>query len=368
MMWHCKQEEPINVVSIFVGFFFVLIGCLLVFQNENMNVKQIKKADEASKVFVSVDPYDVSEENEDKLITFVGDLSFSEPYLMDPEFGVSVSNTTYLRREVEVCQYGTVEKKGFLFKKTTETDKVWTKVEDSYLKDEVPYETKTFYATDVKIGNYSLDEDEMAKLTNEDVVKIPSNKTFKGNYTVYHNYIMSGDSMENPKIGDIRIRYYYNVNSVVSVFASQHNGGIREYKTKEGESIHYILGGRMEGDTFVNMIRYELNDRIFFTRAICFLLNALGFILIVTPIYKSYSNLKIFGKLVGKSVQIAGASLGVAISLFLVALAWLFYKPLFSLLFIAIVIVILLFIVSMFFQETDPWWTFCRKVRTFFKR
>lgn len=360
-MW-CRMERPINIVSILFGIFFVLVGCMLIFYNEDRNVNQIKKALEASQEYVEVDSNEVLEENEDKLVTMIGTLSFDEASLVDPEFGISAPGTMYLRREVEVCQYQEVKKRDKLFHEYYDYELVWSRDyidgskfhAEGYNNPKPPYETKTFYANNVKVGAYKLEKDEYTLLTNEQVVKIDSNKKFKGTYTVFDNYIMSGDSMVNPKLGDIRIRYYYNVNSLVSVFARQHDGYITEYITKNGESINYLIGGRMEASTFVNTIRYEVNDSVFFTRVICFIFNALGFVLILSPFYKSFSNLKIFGKLVGKSVNIAAASFGVAVSLFILALPWLFYKPLFSILFFAIDIVIMLFISSMFFQETDP--------------
>ncbi len=336
--------------GILVGIIFILAGIFLLWFNEGRTVKTKAAIMEAEDEYIDVSSETIDKNNEGKLIATNGKLEVSYDGATDTTFDIHVAKPK-LKRTVEMYQW----------KETCEDNNgnevcrysmVWDDeiINSNAFEDathnnpsSMPYSSETFTADGSKIGGFSLDRELLnqlnadKKINLQDSAKI-TNMGLTNDGTYYTNV-----QNETPKVGDIRISFSYSDATNVSVLAVQNNNGFSKFTSKEGYSIYELEEGTLTGKQILQKLSDENNMTKWIFRLMGTIFIIGGFAAIISPLQRLANFIPFFGTVFGWVTGFATFILGLALSLIVIALAWLRYRPLLSIgLLIGVLIVIIL--------------------------
>ena len=325
-----------SFASIPLGIVIVIFGCMMLWNNEKKNVINIKDVKEMRENIVQLDSTTVDSANEGKLVALSGKLDYGDQYLVDNTFGISVK-TPVLEREVEVYEW--IEESETKDEETTYTyKKEWSdKLVDSsnfkktadhenptYLK----YESEKYLAEYLKVGKFDLSENFKSKLSaSKNLLELEPGVALLEGYTVNGKYITNSKDVENPEVGDIRISYVYGEYDTVSVLGKQTGSKIGSYTTKKNSSISRLESGEKTADELINNIESGNKFSKWLMRILGAILVCLGMSMVLSPLTTLIGYIPFLGKIVNGAIGVVSTTVGLAISLITVTIAWLVYRP-----------------------------------------
>ena len=341
--------------GIVIGIILLIAGTILLWWNEGNNVKNIQTVKEVKDTAISVNSNSLNSANEGKLVCTSGNLEILDENMYDtlnPMVGVKTAKYT---KVVEMYQW--VEKKHESNNKTTYSyEKKWSedKIDSTKFHEvgyanlgEFPSKTQSYYANDVRVGEF--------KLTSEQIKDLPTNATLQLNsntpvpeagYKIYKNYITNAINPENPNVGDIRISFKYNDYKEVSILAVQKGNTFTNFVSSNGKEVNRVEGGILDIAQITNKMTDENNMLKWGLRILGAVLIIIGYIAIVSPISKLTSFVPILGNVVGTVLSFIAALIGLVHSFLVIAVAWIRYRPVLgiSLIAAAIALIIAIFV------------------------
>ena len=336
--------------GILVGIIFILAGIFLLWFNEGRTVKTKAAIMEAEDEYIDVSSETIDKNNEGKLIATNGKLEVSYDGATDTTFDIHVAKPK-LKRTVEMYQW----------KETCEDNNgnevcrysmVWDDeiINSNAFEDathnnpsSMPYSSETFTADGSKIGGFSLDRELLNQLSADKKINLKDTaKTTNMGLTTDGTYYTNVQN-ETPKVGDIRISFSYSDATNVSVLAVQKNNGFSKFTSKEGYSIYELEEGTLTGKQILQKLSDENNMTKWIFRLMGTIFIIGGFAAIISPLQRLANFIPFFGTVFGWVTGFATFILGLALSLIVIALAWLRYRPVLSIgLLIGVLIVIIL--------------------------
>ena len=343
-----KIGEAIKGVGI--GILLILVCIVLLAWNEYNNVNNIKAVAEARKDFIQIVSDAVNPENEGKLTAASGKLDVTDETVSDSLFNVSV-HTAKLMRTVEMYQWKE-ESKENNGNKTYSYKQVWSEnpIDSSGFHTSghenpgaLPFTSQTFLAEEARLGAFVLSGDQKAMLPgNAAVSDFSGTSAAEKGYTAAGEYLYSGAS-GSPKIGDVRVSYTYNNSSEISLLARQTGDTFTGYKTKSGVTLNKVVDGIRPGEEIIDIIQSENNFLKWILRAIGILFMFIGFMLIFKPLCMAGAYIPILGSLVNTAAGFIAFVLGVSLSLIVIAVSWIFVRPLLGIgLLVAVVVLMIM--------------------------
>ena len=358
----------------------LIIGTVLLFWNEGNFVKTKKSINEAQGVVVRVDNVaSIDSELNGKLIHGVSKVQTSD-ILSDELFDVSV-NAVKLSRKVEYFQWvensksETKDKIGggqetvttYTYKKQWESSPVNsgnfhdpdyqsanTTITTIENKDKVAdlvtwgaYELPAFIKSAVSgtvPAAIQLSEETKAQWRN--VVKPTStsstsffNIVEKESIHVSNNTVFLGENPSSPEIGDVRVTITYTPpGSDLSIIAQVQGNTFTKYVAKNGREFSSIKNGIVDAD---QMFESEHQSNSMWT----WILRIVGLFLVIGALRSMLSILPtlvkvlpFLGNIVGAGVGLVCSVLGFVWSLIVIAIAWLFYRPVIGILILVVAI------------------------------
>ena len=275
--------------------------------------------------------------------------------MKDSIFGISVKGVK-LVRTVEVYQW----------KESCETDDndnkhcTYEKVWDSNLIDSSSfeegnhynpssklYEDEVYLAYNVRAGAYVLPDELVSQLACD---KNKNNVELNNEYNKSIDTIkVDGNYLTNvndnvPEIGDIRISYQYIDSGNVSVLAVQTGNTFEAYTTKNGKDIYKILKGNYTGVQILEKMTKTNKTWKWILRLIGVLMVIGAFNTMFTFINNIASKIPVLGGIITGATGLISFILGLAISLIVIAIAWLRFRPILSIILIIIVVALIVFL------------------------
>lgn len=340
------------------GFILLIAATVLLWWNEGRAVKTAKMLEEAEGVAVhmpDVNVYDA--EYEGKLIHANGTVITLDS-LIDTDFKVGVTGM-FMTRDVEYYQWvesessKTEDKLGGSQEVTTTYTyaKQWTSkpVNSSEFKDpeyknannagvRCQVENKQLSAQNATIGAYKLPEQMISAFPRSSNLPLKLTLQSDSLRKVSNNVIYFGKNPDAPEVGDVRVEYHYvPAKNVVSLIAKVQGDTFTRYTAKNGKSFSSIVAGEK---TMEEMFESEKAGNTMLT----WVLRILGFILISAGLKMVFDILSTLLKVVPFLSSIMSWGVGLicniiafAWTLIVVAIAWLFYRPILSLCLLAIV-------------------------------
>jgi len=357
-----------SVKGVGSGFILLIAGTILLFFNEGNYVKNYKTIGDAQNALVkgTTDVSQIDPSREGKLI-YAHDFADTQDVLTDDLFGVSEKAIALVRR-VEYYQY--VEQK-----RTEKKDKVGgseeTTITYTYEKKWVssPVNSNSFADPEYKNTNFVLESDvkaqrqsaknvsfgayklppfiiasisnsapveirlnsnewnkRIAKRMTELGIKTDSNATLA---SVSGDEVYLGKSRTSPQIGDVRITLSKVVPADISIIAKITGNTFEEFTSpRTGRTFSSVEMGTVSAET---MFKHAVN----MNKLLTWVLRIIGLILIIIAFKLIFNILPTLLKVLPPLATIVGAGVGLVCSvggfawtLVVIALAWLFYRPL----------------------------------------
>ena len=357
-----------SVGGIGFGFLLLIAGIVLLFWNEGRTVKTTKMLKEAQKVCIDVpDMSSVNPELEGKVIHATGE-AHTDEVLEESQFGVSV-NAIKLIRKVEyyqVVEHSKTETKDKIgggqettttytyeaewcdepvnsssFHDPSERDDNWVllKVDDQTLQAKnVAFGAYTL--SDELIGqkndqvahNVEIDEEYVAYLDNEISKLVNEDGQF---VHVDGNVVYLGGNPNHPYIGDVRISFYRVDNGDVSIIAKVAGKTFEKFTAKNGYSLQRLSTGIHGMDEMFETEHASNKTTAWFLRLLGFLMIWFGLRNIFKILETLFKVLPFLANIVGLGLNIATFVLALVITLIVIALGWLWYRPLLGILLLA---------------------------------
>ena len=166
---------------------------------------------------------------------------------------------------------------------------------------------------------------------NDSIVKSMANAENKKDLQYVHqasNVLYFGRVPGSPEVGDVRVTFEIVVPAKVTVMAVVDGDTFKPYKAKNGKRFQTLVMGKKSGDEIIDAEK-EANNMILWA------LRILGIMLVIAGLKGIFGFLETILKVVpfianifGWGVGVVCTVIGVVWSLIVIALAWLFYRPL----------------------------------------
>ncbi|MBR1803904.1 MAG: TMEM43 family protein [Muribaculaceae bacterium] len=386
------------------GFLMFIIGTVLLFWNEGRTVKTGDAIVEAQRATVEMENPAKQDASLDGQMVHATGKAISKDVLQDGQYPVA-GNYTALKREVEYYQWketSHTEKRDKLGggEETVTTytyslDWVDEPINSSNFHDpayrgkntvRIEVEDKTIYAENVEFGAYKLPDffikqvgkfqdamvagssEEFAQMLSGNAV-VPDTAAAEGaeeaevtvsedqvaaaesalanteDYTFGGNVIYYGDS-QNSRVGDVRITFTAKApENEISLLGKVQGNTFAEFVAKNGYKISRLENGTLTADDMYQNEKDE-NDMVKWALRILGTLLVIGglkgifnFLVILMKVVPFLASIMNFG------VGLICTVLGIAWSLIVIAIAWIFYRPILGISLLAIAIGLIAFFV-----------------------
>jgi flagella basal body P-ring formation protein FlgA len=351
--------------GIAAGFVMFLVGTILLFWNEGNFVKTQKTIEEAQGNAIHVDDVSNVDSSLNGKLIHATAFANTEDVLTDGLFGIS-EKAIAISRKVEYYQY---EEKSHTESKdkmgggketiTTYTyDKKWVSgpIESSAFKDPqykasnfvlTKIEAKTERAKNVSFGGYKLPAFIISSISGDIPVeaKLNANELRQWETTISQkrrelglqaaakmvhvnaSEVYFGNSASTPDIGDVRVTLTKIMPADISIIAKVVGSTFEQYIAANGKSFSKVSMGTVSAE---NMFAAAHSSNSTMT----WILRFLGVFLVVGGLKSMFGILPalfkvipMLGSVVGAGVGLVCGIVGVAWSLIIIAIAWLFYRP-----------------------------------------
>ncbi len=347
-----------SIAGVVGGIFLVLASIGGLWWNEGRAVNAAKGLKEGSAAVTSISADQVGLANNGQLVHVSGQAA-AQDVLRDPVLGVA-ETAIALVREVEMYQWredsrtetrttvGGSEERVTTYSYRPEwssrhIDSSRFNQADAHRNPAgFPIESETRRADNVALGAFRLNpaliaqirQSEPFELGAEHAASLPERFRERAS-TDQSGWLHVGDPLA-PEIGDMRIRLKVVRDQPVSLLARQVDNTFEAHTTSHGTSIERLMPGILSVDAMFEQMVRENTIMTWALRIGGVLMVVIGSGLILKPIRVTFDILPILGSIAGAGTGVISLVLGLVLSLTTIALAWLFYRPLLSILLIAV--------------------------------
>lgn len=356
--WGGRLIEAIK--GVLVGVVFVLGSFVLLFWNEGRAIKTARSLEEGKAAVVDVKPDKVESANEKKLVHVTG-LATTDEKLKDDDFAIEVQ-AIKLARNVEMYQWHE-NKRSESHKKlgggeetvTTYTyDKRWSSdVEKSDAFKEgghnnpatMPFDSKKFTAKKVALGGFTLSSGLVGKIDAFEPLKV--GEEVKNGLPTDAKEMLGTQQLKitdggfyigcergkpaapgSPQVGDLRVGFKAVKPLTVSVVSQQIGDTFQPFPTsQEGYPVELLETGTKGADAMFAAAESENTMITWLLRFVGWLVMAIGIGLIFNPIAVFGDVIPIVGSFLGAGIGLFAIVASAGLSLFTIAVAWFFYRP-----------------------------------------
>lgn len=354
-----------SIKGILVGLVLIVVSVPVLFFNEGRAVETRKTLEEGAKSLVTVSAEQSEPVNDGKLIYFTGK-AVAEGSLEDPDFKVS-AEALKLRRNVEFYQWEedvkTKTKKklggGEETVKTYDYTKKWTgkAIDSSRFERSQGHENPSpalngdqWKANPITVGGFTLSSglvghiDNFSGVRGDAAAELPETLAGKKLHREGGGFYL-GENPGSPAVGDIRVSHEAAMPGEVSVIAAQTGDGLGPYTAKAGGTIEMLETGSKTADSMFATAHQSNKFMTWGLRALGAVLMFFGFSAIFRPLSVLADVLPIAGDIVGVGTGFIAFLLTVVISFFVIAVAWIFYRPLIGIPLVLVAVAGLVFLV-----------------------
>lgn len=356
--WFSRIGESIK--GILFGIIVIPITMVVLWWNEGRAVTTANSLKEGAAAVVHVEADKVDPANDKKLVHVTGDAKTDAP-VVDDDFGISSPALRLVRTEViyqwvEDKKSETKQKVGGGEETTTTYtyEKKWVDepVKSSEFKKPEGHTNEgdliagnaNISARKVTLGAFDVPENFVKEMgspvkrgvTDADLATLPSD--LREGTKIQDGAFYFGANPKEPKIGDVRVSYEIVQPGTFSILAAQLGQTFEPYQTKAGDAINIIEEGTVSAETmFKNAAKANVVET-WLWRLGGFLFMAFGFMAIMRPLSVLGSVIPFIGNIIGMGTGLISFALAGAISFFVIALAWIFVRPLLGIVLLALAI------------------------------
>ena len=337
-----------SIIGVLAGVVLVLIAIGLLWWNEGRSVATAKGLTEGAKVTMEAEAGVVDPAKEGQLVHVIGKTTLETP-AEDEVFGVTGPDLLKLRRIVEVYQWVEETKQTKRTKlgggEETITEYNYTKKWDDELHDSAEFkrpqghenvkakvEAAGFQATEVSLGAFRLPEFLLTQWQDFQPHPLPDPETLpdslRDTATVQEKWLVLSETPAAPVSGDARVQFESMKPGEISVLARQVQDTFEEYTTKQETTIGRLATGAQSKEAMYASAETENTIMAWLLRLGGFLAMLVGIMLLFRPLKVLADVLPFAGKIVGAGTGFIAFLLSGIGSLTIIALAWVWYRPL----------------------------------------
>ena len=322
------------------GPLFIIAAIVVLWWNEGEAVQAITGLNDAASQVVEADASGPVPANNNKLVHVVGTATAEAP-IKDADTGITFERQVGVTRGVETYQWK--ETKREESKENPDGSETTTTIYDysrewspdainsskftypeGHQNPGVMMRDARFNAADAKLGGWKLDANTLRQIAYEQDVTPAT----AGGWTKSGTHLYRGDPAA-PKVGDIRVHYAgLPSDSMLSVLALQSAGGFATFVARGDYQLHLVAAGNRSANELIANKRKEESLKTWAMRGMGFFLMFAGIGLILTPLSIVASVVPIVGWFIRGGTLAIAIALSVGLTLFVIALAWLAYRPL----------------------------------------
>jgi hypothetical protein len=340
-----------SIIGVLIGIVLVIASVVLLFWNEGRAVQTAQSLGEGSRIVVDIDAARVDPANEGKLVHLTGDLKAEQP-LRDQEFGVSADGLRLVRR-VEMYQWKEERRTerhknlgGSEDEVTTYSyHRVWSdspinssdfRHPDGHQNPPMRFRHLVVVARDARLGAFQPGEQVLRLLPAREAVRVDPGLASSlqarvgGAAQVVDGNIYIGSDPGEPHLGDLRISYELAPNGTTSIIGRQTGSDLTEYQTKAGDRLLIAEPGVRSAAEMFKEASDENRHLTWILRAVGAVIMFAGFALLLRPLVVVADVVPFIGSILGAGAALVALVLTAALAPLIIALAWLWYRPLLS--------------------------------------
>ncbi|XP_041837022.1 transmembrane protein 43 [Melanotaenia boesemani] len=337
-----------------IGLFFLSIYVL--FTNEGRALQTASSLDEGLSQVVLLGPYSSLElQNNNHLVHLSARLHTLQP-LHDPNYRVVVQ-AVKLRREVEMYQWVEYsESRDYQENGETKTETTYTYntewkselINSRHFDKEIGHqnpsamavESVTVVAPEVRVGPFILSKGLVEQISNFQTLSLRDFPVFNLDpfLSIDDDYFYHTQYPRRPEVGDVRVRFSFaglsGENShlgppqTVSIVAMQRDEQLMPFKTKSGDFLEILYLEELSAEeVFAREHQYN-SMKTWGLRAAGWLLMFLSIQMTTRIIHTLVDWIPILGELVSVGLKIFALCVSSSLSLLVIGVGWLFYRPL----------------------------------------
>lgn len=342
--------------GVIAGLCLFTLSVYLLFTNEGRAVRTALSLDEGLSQVVSLGAdLSLDPENNNRLVHLSGKLQTGQP-LYDPNYSVSV-HAVKLKRQVEMYQWVEyTESRDFKENGETKTETTYTYntewksevISSRHFDQEVGHmnpsamavESVTVVAPDVWVGQLFLSKGLIEQINDFQTLSLKGFPVFDANtfLTVYEDYFYPTANPRRPEVGDVRVMFTYAGLSgdelfpgpahKVSIVAMQQGDKLMPYKTRSGDTLEILYMDELSAEE-VFAKEHQLNNmKTWAFRVGGWALMFLGISLTTRIIYTLVDWVPVVRELVSLGLKMFALIISSSLSLLVIAVGWVFYRPL----------------------------------------
>jgi hypothetical protein len=153
----------------------------------------------------------------------------------------------------------------------------------------------------------------------------------KRDYDFVHqagNVLYFGQSTNSPQVGDVRITFEKVVPAMVTVIAKVSGDTFKSYKAKNGKTFSVLRMGKQDMDEIFESEHSQNTLFLWIWRIVGIMLVILGLKGIFDIVVTLLKVVPFIANIVGWGIGVVCTVVGLVWSLIIIAIAWLFYRPL----------------------------------------
>jgi Transmembrane protein 43 len=338
-----------SIVGMLFGFALFFGSIILLFWNEGRAVATAKSLREGAATVIDVPADNINSANESKLIHVTGETAVTAA-LQDPIFNIS-EKALRLRRNIEV--YVWKEKKESKSrdkigggKETTTTysyEKVWSpdliksgsfkSAEDHQNPTRLKIPKKEFVATNATVGQFRLTPQIIGKIETDEAMEATKDQLsqvsedFQSKLKLDGDKFYLGDDPASPEVGDEKISFGVLRPGTLSVVAAQTKQSFTPYMTTNEREIELVETGNHSAAEMFAHAQAANRTLTWILRAVGFAAMFFAGMLVLGPISAMARILPFLGSLVAMGFAIVSFFLSAIVSLLVIAVAWIVYRP-----------------------------------------
>jgi hypothetical protein len=347
--WTTRIGESIK--GVLFGLVLIVGSGVFLFWNEGRAVQTQRSLTEGASLVVSVDPARVDPANEGKLVHVSGDIKPGSP-LTDPDFTVSAT-ALRLQRVVEMYQWKENERRetrrtsggGEETVTTYEYTRTWYegrydssrfRQSSGHENPQMRYQGMSYASRDATLGAFRPGTNVIERLPANDAVPLDPAlaKTLegriKGPIHVADGRVYLGANPSSPAVGDLRVSFKVAPGGPASIVARQVGTGFAEYQTKAGDRLLMVRPGTQSAADMFTAAQRENRIFTWILRLAGVIAMYLGFYLILNPLVVVADIVPFLGGVLGAGAGIVSLTLTAILAPVIIAVAWLWYRPIVS--------------------------------------
>lgn len=355
--WFSRLGSSIKGVA--AGLALVLIGIGLLFWNEGRTVENIRTNAEGSAAVVSV-AVDRIDPSKDGQLIHIAAPAHAEGKRTDPTFGIT-ADALLLARKVEYYQWHETRKSDNRTKlgggEEVVTTYSYARAWSDFAQDSANFhdaaahanpapdlKAQEFRAEKGNIGAFTLDETVLSSIGTSQPLALSQEqiaeaaKTYGRKVSGFENGLYVGENPAEPAIGDMRVTYHIAPQGApLSIVGAQTAGTLQAYPTKAGSPILMVRSGTASADQMFAQAKAGNSKMAWILRGVGLLVLITAFKMIFGPLGVIGDVVPLVGSIVRMGTGFVATVIGLGISVITIAIAWLFYRPLLSVLLFALV-------------------------------